>query len=127
MEQKGFIKYALIIIVILTVVFLSQQAYSRGIVKTLISDATNQAGAYLAKGSGWVMSNIYSKISGEVQKRGDTIVNEVNQEKNKVSEKISENILKKTEDYFSGVTNSILHPGENNNCPIPANQTSTGK
>ena len=34
--------------------------------------------------------------------------NEVNQEK----QKVSENILDKIKNYFSGVTNNVLHPGQ---------------
>ena len=113
MKQEGFIKYIVIIIVILLVAFLSHQAYSWGTGKTLISDATDQASAYLAKGSNWATSQIYSKISGEVQNRGDMIKNEIEQEKNK----ISENILEKTKNYFSEVANSVLHPGTPQNCP----------
>lgn len=113
-QEKGFIKYIAIIAVILVVVFLSQQAYSKGIGGTLVSDATDKAKAYLAEGSNWAMSNIYPKISGEVQKRGEAIKSDVNQEKNKVSE----NIGQKISNYFSGVANSIVHPGQNN-CTTP--------
>ena len=121
--KRKFIFYIIAIIIILVVVFLSQQAYFRAVGENLISDATNQAGAYLANGSNWVISKVYPKISGEVQKRGDIIQTEINQEKNK----ITENILEKTKNYFSGITNSILHPGENNtgennNClPVQSN------
>ena len=117
--QQGFIKYFVIIIVILAVVFLSQQALFRGISKTFVSDATDKAGAYLSKASTWASSVIYPKISGEVQKRGDTINNAINQEKQKVSEDIG----KKIENYFSGIADSVLHPGENNNCQISSVQT----
>lgn len=113
MKQEGFIKYIVIIIVILIIIFLSQQAYLQGTGNNLISDATDQASAYLTKGSNWVTSQIYPKISGEVQNRGDMIKNEIAQEKNK----ISENILEKTKNYFSGVANSVLHPGTPQNCP----------
>ena len=123
--RKGIIKYIIIIAVILIVVFLSQQAYSRGIGKALISAAANQASAYMAEGSSWVMSNIYPKISGEVQNRGAIIQNEVNQEK----QKVSENIGTKIENYFSGVANSVLHPGQTtgqtNSCTTQPTQTST--
>jgi len=51
--------------------------------------------------------------------RGDIIKNDINQEKNK----ISGSIRKKIENYFSGIANSIIHPGENNNCNC-ATQTS---
>lgn len=124
--QKKFIFSIIIIIVLLVVVFLSQQAYSGGIGKTFLSVATNQAGAYLAKGSNWVTSSIYPKISslparaGEaIQKRGDIVQNEVNQQKQNLIDTISKDIGTKVENYFSGVTNSIIHPGSPQNCPTP--------
>ena len=120
-KEKGFIKYIIIIAVIIGFVFLSQQAFSRGFGKNLVSDATDQAKAYVAKGSNWVVSNVYSKIAGEVQNRGDVIKNEINKEKGK----ITENILQKAENYFSGIKDSILHPGENNNCTVQPIQTTT--
>ncbi len=113
--QKRFIKYLVIIIVILVVIFLSQQAYFREFGKTFISNATNQANAYLAKGSNWLMSAIYPKISGEVQKRGDIINKEINKEK----EKVSENIGTKIKNYFSGISDAIFHPS-NNSSPSSA-------
>lgn len=121
METKKILLCIAGIAVILAVVFLSQQAYSRGVGGNLISAAANQAEEYMAKGSGWAMSAIYPKISGEVQKRGDMIKNEVNQAKQTVTEDLG----KKIGNYFSEVTNSILHPGQNqttNNC-----QASPGK
>jgi hypothetical protein len=124
-NEKGFIKYIVIIIVILAIVFLSQQAISRGFGNNLISDATSQAQAYLAKGANWASSQIFPKISGEVQKRGEIIKNEVNQEK----QKVSDNIGKKIENYFSGVANSIAHPGTPQNCQPaqPATKPSAGQ
>ena len=122
--QTGSIKkYIIIIIAILSVVFLSQQAFSKRIGKSIISDITDKAGAYLAKGADWATSTIYPKISGEVQSRGDIISDKINQEKDKVSE----NILTKTKNYFSGIANSILHPGENNNCQTQPSQTPTNQ
>ena len=116
---KKIIIYIIIIIIILIAVFLSQQAYSRAVGKTLISSATNQAAALVANGSNWVTSKIYPKVSGEVQNRGAIIKKEVTQEKNKVSENIGTII----ENYISGVANSIIHPGNPQNCPTP--QTSS--
>ena len=116
--QKSIIISIIAIIIILVVAFLSQQAYSRGVAKTIVSAATNQASTYVGKGSDWVISKIYPKISGEVQKRGDIIKNEVNQEKNKVSQNIGEKIS----NYFSGVANSVIHPGTPQNCqPVQSN------
>ena len=106
------------IIVIFVVIFWSQRVYSGEAGKTLVSDATSQAQTYLAKGSDWALSKIYPSISGEVAKRGDIIKNEVNQEKNKISENIGEKI----KNYFSGVTESVLHPGTPQNCQPPTTQ-----
>jgi predicted PurR-regulated permease PerM len=117
--DKKIIFSIVAIIIVLVLVFLSQQAYSRGIGKTLISDATNQARAVLAQGTNWAMANVYPKISGEVQARGDMIKNEVGQEQKKVSE----NIGQKISNYFSGVANAIAHPGTPQNC---STQTSSG-
>ena len=119
-QEKGFIKYIVIIIFILAVAFLSQKIYSRGTEKIFVFDAVSQAaGAYIAKGTDWIASAIYPKISGEVQKRGDAIKTEINQEKNKISENIGEKI----KNYFSGITDSILHPGDNNNCQVQPSQS----
>lgn len=115
MDFKSSIKYIVIIAVILIVVFLSQQAYYRGVGKTLISGATNKVDAYATKASNWAASTIYPKVAGEVQNREAAIKSDVTQEKNKVSE----NIGTKIGNYFSGVANSILHPGTSQNCPAP--------
>jgi len=126
--RKKIIFYIILIIIILVLVFLSQQAFSRGVVKTFVFDAANHVSAYLAKGSSWALSGIYPKISGlsaqagEAQKRGDAIKNEINQTTQKITD-----IPKKIENYFSGITNSILHPGENNNCQVQPPQTSAGQ
>ena len=122
MNSKGKIKYIAIIIIILLVVFLSQKAYAWKSENSFISDitgnATNQASSIMAKGSDWVMSKVYPKVTEQVQKRGEIIKTEVNKEKQKVSENISEKIS----DYFSGVANSVVHPGTPQNCQ-PATST----
>ena len=111
MDKKIIISISAIVI-ILAIAFFSQKSYFEKSGETLISGATDQASAYLAKGSDWVMSNVFSKITGEVQKRGDLIQTELTKEK----EKISENVGEKIGNYFSGITNSILHPGTANSC-----------
>ena len=110
-QEKGFIQYIVIVAVILGAVFLSQQANIREIGKNLASKASGAVGGYWAKGSNWATNEVYSKVNKEVQKRGEIIKNEVSSEK----EKISENILQKAGDYFSGIADSIVHPG-NNTC-----------
>jgi len=105
--NKKLIFYIVLIIVILIFVFLSQQVYSRWVGKNLISGATSRASAYLAKGSDWVMSGIYPKISNQLKSGGDAIQTKANQTKqNNFSD-----AAKKIGNYFSGIANSILHPG----------------
>jgi predicted PurR-regulated permease PerM len=111
MAKKLILGVIAIIIVLMVAYFSQKETFSRP-GDTLISNVTNQAKGFLAKGSDWVMTNIYPKISGEVQKRGDIIKDEVNSEKEKISESIGEKIS----NYFSGVTDSILHPGTPQNC-----------
>ncbi len=109
--NKGFIKYIIIIAVILIAVFVSQSAYFKQWSQNAFKKAVQPAGS-LMKGASWPGGKIASQISGEVQKRGQIIQNEVSQEKKNVSE----NILQRTENYFSGIANSIFHPGIPQNC-----------
>jgi len=114
-----FIKYILIIVAILGIVFLGQQAFVRGVSENVISRASDQIRTYVAKGSKWAVSAIISPISGGVEGGKEAITNEITQEKEKISESVGEKI----KNYFSGITDSILHPGENNNCPTQPTET----
>jgi predicted PurR-regulated permease PerM len=119
---KGIIIYIVIIIVILAVVFLSQQPSLKEFGKNLfsLSQGYNKTGEYVANGSNWVKDNILSKIGGEVQKRGDMAKEGITEQKEKISESVGEKI----KNYFSGIVDSVFHPGENaapaesaKNCP----------
>ncbi len=124
-KQGGFLKYLIIILIILVVVFLSQQAYFQGWGKTVISNAQEKAGAYLSKGSNWAVDNVLPQVNDKVQSGGEAIQSAVDQQKNNISESsesITESITEKISNYFSGISDSIFHPGENNNCPAPVNQ-----
>jgi hypothetical protein len=110
----GFIKYIVIIVVILVVVFFSQQGRfsGEGKTSTFVNGTVEQVEASVAKGSGWVIDKVFPNIAGEVQKRGEMVKEGVEKEK----EKISETATEKIKNYFTGITDSILHPEENNNC-----------
>ena len=110
-QEKGFIKYIVIIGVIITIVFLSQLPYFREVGKNLTAKASDAVYGYWAKGADWATSVIYPKVSEEVKNRGEMIKNEITSEK----DKISENVLQKVGDYFSGIADSVVHPG-NNSC-----------
>ena len=120
-EKNNINKYYYIgiIIIILTVVFLSQQGYFNDIGKNLFSNASAAISGYWAKGSNWVTDKAYPQITDQVQKRGEVIKNEVNLEK----ENISENVLGKVGDYFSGIKNSIINPGKTS-CQEPVEPVS---
>lgn len=101
--KRKIIRNIIIVIIILAAAFLSQQAYFGGTSEPFFSQGTKAAQDYWAKGSSWV--------GGEAQKRGDIIKNEINQEKEKVSETIGEKI----KNYFSGIIDNIFNPGKKNN------------
>jgi len=111
-KEKGFIKYGIIIVVIMALVVLSQQPFFKDLTKHKLSGAKSSLfDGYFAKGSDWVNSQVIPKVSGEVQKRGDMIKQEVQDEK----EKISENIGTKIKNYFSGIVDSVVNPGKDTN------------
>jgi hypothetical protein len=84
-REKGFIKYIVIITIILVIVFLSQQAGFR---------QYSQYGKDLtARASSWARDNVWPRISGEVEKRGELIKDEVGQ---------------KIKNYFSGIVDNIF-------------------
>ena len=115
--KKGLIFSLCAIIIILGIVFFSQQPNFKEAGKPLISATTDKAQAYLALGSNWVNNSIISKFTGVAQKRGDAIKTQVSQQENIVSPK---NISQKVESYFSGIANSIAKPGTPQNCTAVA-------
>lgn len=117
------VKNIVIILVILLVVFFSQQAYFKLKIGNIAPQQAGIVQEYLTRGSNWIKDSAYPKISGEVQKRGDIIKNEVNSEKTKISEDLGT----KVKNYFAGVVESIFNPGkvnqnQNQNCPPADNQ-----
>ncbi len=123
--QKKIIFSIVAIIIVLAVVFLSQLSYFRELGKNSYSWVRGQTEGYFKKASDYTAENVLPKISGEVDRKKDEISGQIDQEKNK----ISESILDKTKNYFSGITNAVLHPsaGENKtdsadacNCVCPA-------
>ena len=113
--NRKIIIYIVVIIIILIAVFFSQQAVSGKFGQNIVSHVTNKASAYLAKGSDWIMTNVYSKIEEEVQNRGEAIQNGIIDAKQKV-----EDIPNKIESYFSGIKNAVTGNTNNNNCTTTA-------
>lgn len=120
--MKGaLLKYVLIISVILGIAFLSQNVFSWANAKTFVYDAVGQAKAYLGQGSNWAAQALLPSLSGEVQKRGEMIKDEVITEKEKISESVGEKI----KNYFSGIADSVINPGKNSNCNCPSQPAQT--
>lgn len=118
MQEKGFINYIVIIAVVLVIVFLSQRPdlLGKGKTFTFFSNAAKKAEAYLASGSDWVASRVFP----DIQKRGEMVKQGVDEQKEKISESVGEKI----KNYFSGIGESILHPGTPQNCEPQENSFS---
>jgi hypothetical protein len=114
--ENGFIKYVVIIAAILGVAFFSQKLYGWQNTKTFVYGAQKQAQNYLAAAYNWAKDTVLPKIGGEVGKGKEAIANGIEQEK----QKVSENVAEKIKNYFSGIGESILHPGTPQNCPASA-------
>ncbi|MFH1968550.1 MAG: hypothetical protein ABIJ84_04135 [bacterium] len=117
MQKKNkFLKYFIIVGVVVAVAFLSQQVNLVGREKTFtfVNDSVSQAKIYAAIGTDWLTDKVLPNIRGEVQKRGEMVAQGVTEQVNDQKEKVTESVTTKIKNYFSGITDSILHPGENN-------------
>jgi len=121
MKQNGFIKNFVIIGIILAVLVLSQREhlFGKGKTFTFVNGAVEQAEEYITQGTGWFMSKAFPSISGEVQKRGDMVKEGVSEQK----EKITESATEKIKNYFSGITDAVIHPGNSSNNQNPENNS----
>ncbi len=99
MYERGFIKNIVVIVIILTVVFLSQQLYFREYGKTLYSQIKPQTEAYWLKTVDWLENNIYSRVSGEVESKSTIIQQEINKQKNN----IMQNVWGKIKNYSASI------------------------
>ena len=107
--NKKIIIYIIVIIIILVAVFFSQQAVSRRVGQTLVSAATNQLSAYLAKGPNLAIPNIESKINDGLASGEAAIKNSIDQGKQKISD-----AEKNIQNYFSGIKDAVA--GKQNTC-----------
>lgn len=109
--SKKLIFYIILIIVILVALFLSQQVASGLFIKKALSGVSDQASAYLAKGSNWITAKIWPKIGQDVQSGGEVIKTGVDSTKENISDSV-----KKVKNYISGIKDAVTGK-ENNNCP----------
>ena len=98
---EGFIKYLVIIIGIMGLVFLSQQALVGSVVKDFVYKGADIAKSGTQRAYDWAVAAIYPKFSTEAQKRGEVINEQVSQQKENISN---------VSNYFSGISDSIFDP-----------------
>ena len=95
--------YLVIIIILLTVVFLSQQLYFNEVVKKLYFQAETQTKVYWTKATDWFNNNVYPMVSREVEQKSTFIQQEINKQKNNVVQ----NIWEKTKNYFKDIFSKV--------------------
>ncbi|OGZ70185.1 MAG: hypothetical protein A2904_02405 [Candidatus Staskawiczbacteria bacterium RIFCSPLOWO2_01_FULL_33_9] len=95
MNERGFVKNIVIIIMLLIVVFLSQQPYFNEVGKKLYSQGEVQVKMY------W--EGIYPRVSGEVEQKGAIIQQEINKQKDNISQNIWQNI----KNYFGNIFSKV--------------------
>lgn len=120
--EKGFIKNVVIIIIILVAVFFSQQPNFREYGKNLYNQAFAQGQSWWQGAYSYAKQNVFPKIGGEVEKKKEVIQDELQKEKNKMSE----NILQKIKNYFLNIISRTFKSVEKSEQPpsnsAPANQ-----
>ncbi len=108
MNQKGFIKNIVIIIILLAVVFLSQQPYFEKYGNDLYLKAKPQIEIYWTKATNWVKNNVYPRVSGEVEQKSAVIQQEINKQKNNIMQNTWEKIKNYFADIFSKVSGTSV-------------------
>jgi len=115
MDKKIFI-YIAVIVVILCAIYFGQQTFLNKTGKNLISGVQDKMGAVISNGANSAISN----ITPQIQNGGEAVKKQFEQTK----KNISENILEKTKNYFSGITDAIMGKENANNCACPPTETS---
>lgn len=88
-NKKGVMGYAFAIIVVMAVVFLSQQPQFKSL--------GSNANPYVAKMGNWLSANVYPRLDREVATRGGEITKEITEQKDSAVKNIWQNFKK----YFS--------------------------
>ncbi len=96
-QERGFILNIVAIIVVLGIIYFSQQANFRSVGV----QAQQQSQNYLDKGIEWVKTNIYPRVSSEVEKRGGQLTQQANTAKNNFAQTIWEGIVKYLQKNFN--------------------------
>lgn len=103
-KRPGFVKHVIIIAVILTVVFLSQQPYFEKIGSNLYSKTAEKTGPYWEKTSNLFKASIYPKASGEAVERGGALKEEVEKQKNNAAKSVWGRVKNYLAEKFSKIS-----------------------
>lgn len=104
MKERGLIKNIVIVIVLLAMVSLSQQAYFNGVGKKFYFQAEVQTKIYWTKIADWFKNNVYTKVSGEVEQKSAVVQEEITKQKDNVVKNVWENIKNYFANIFSKTT-----------------------
>ncbi|MBM3206433.1 MAG: hypothetical protein FJZ43_02340 [Candidatus Staskawiczbacteria bacterium] len=103
-NNRGVIKYFIIIAVILSVLFLSQQEFVKPFGKSFYSWSKNETNKYWSKSTNWLGASFYPKLSKEVESRGEPLKNEVITQKDNAVKNIWEKVKNYFAENFSNLT-----------------------
>jgi hypothetical protein len=99
------LKNLIIILIILGVVFIGQQYFSKEPGDSLFAKTANTTKGFWSTAEDWFKTNVYPRVSQEAQNRGEEIKNELQNQKEKISESVGEKI----KNYFTNVVDSVLN------------------
>lgn len=102
-NQKGFLKNIVIIIILVALVFFSQQPNFRKYGEEIYSKVKPQITAFWTKVTDWFENTIYSRVSGEVEQKSKVVGEEINKQKNN----IVQNIWERTKTYFANIFTKV--------------------
>lgn len=97
----GFISNIVAIVVVLGIVFFSQQAYFAPYGKTLYLKGIGEFNVYWLKIDHWANANVYPKIGGEVGRGREQVTQEIVKHKNNIAQNIWENVKSYLAQKFS--------------------------
>jgi len=103
MQKRTIVTNILILVVLLVIIFLSQQPYFNTIGKQFYSKIQINTKIYWTNIKDWLENNVYPRVSGEVESKSGIIQQEINKQKNNIAQNIWLNI----KNYFADVFTKI--------------------
>ncbi len=102
MEWGIIIKNGVIIAVLLTIVFLSQQPQFKTMAESFYQK-NMQHSSYWVKAQDWIKANVWSKFSGGVSTVKDSATKEITKQKNNAAQNIWEQFKTSAAQKFSNI------------------------